>query len=85
LKCIVGAIGLRGCITDERTHAKKGTRSPGAYPLARWAPRDVADCRASCGIEPYTTEREQPAFSKTLPLQSTREMPPPPPGRVHTS
>ena len=37
------------------------------------------------GIVPYTTESEHPAFSKTLPFESTREIPPPPPGRVHAS
>mmetsp|Transcript_5473 Transcript_5473/g.11180 ORF Transcript_5473/g.11180 Transcript_5473/m.11180 type:complete len:202 (-) Transcript_5473:16-621(-) len=82
---MVGAIGLRGCITDERPHAKKGTFSPGFMPLARSAPRSVALATASGGMAPYTTERLQPAFSKTSPPAITREMPPPPFGRSHTS
>ena len=68
-----------GCITEEMPAAKKGIISLPA-PCS-----PVAARYASGGIWPYTTETFTPAFSKTSPPCRTREMPPPPPGRVHAS
>ena len=72
-------MGLCGCITEEMPAAKKGIISLPA-PCS-----PVAARYASGGIWPYTTDTFTPAFSNTSPPCRTREMPPPPPGRVQAS
>ena len=75
LRCTVGAYGLRGCSTSDTpiaSHARPASSGRCA----------VADAGRR---SPRTCENSTPPRSSTLPCSTSREMPPPPSGRVHSS